>query len=161
MRWISCNMWLTGCAVDHKNLHALKSNPSSVIVVHILPPILDNVLFELINLWSLFSFMINYFILGISHPNSLEPLLSLNSTISANCWLASERLSLTSFLVFIYLFISSFFAFSMILLTILLVGRFCKPFCFVTSWVSMTQAQGMNSSLKDLSSKVANADVDN
>ena len=49
----------------------------------------------------------------------------------------------------------------MILLKILLVGRFCKLFCFVTSWVSKTQAQGMNSSLKDLSSKVAKADVDN
>ncbi|KAK9992891.1 hypothetical protein SO802_022594 [Lithocarpus litseifolius] len=39
-----------GGAVDHKHRHALKSNPLSGMVVHILPPTLDNVLFELINL---------------------------------------------------------------------------------------------------------------
>ena len=119
MRWILFKMWLRfvieiGYAVDHKHLHAFKSNPSSGLVVHILPPTLDYVLFKFINLWSLYSYMINYFILGLSHLNSLEPLLSINSTISSNCWLASERSGLTSFLVFL--------DFRMILLTILLTG---------------------------------------
>ena len=58
-------------------------------------------------------------------------LLSINSTISANCSLAIGRLGLTSFLVFFFFFF--FLAFSMILLTILLVDKFCKLFCYVTS----------------------------
>ena len=92
-RWISCKMWLRfvieiGCEVDHKALAYLKikstisygcaySTSNSYNI--------GNVLFRLVNLWSLFSYMINHFILGLSHLNSPEPLFSINSTISANC----------------------------------------------------------------------------
>ena len=55
---------------------------------------------------------------------------------------------------------SFFFSFSLILLTILLVDRFYKHICLVASWISETQDQWRNSSLRDLSSKMSKSYVE-